>query len=32
MRKFIFKFDDEEEIVEFDDDVTDQEVEREYQE
>ncbi len=32
MRKFIFKFDDEEEIVEFDDDITDEEVEREYQE
>ncbi len=31
MRKFIFKFDDEEEIVEFDD-ITDEEVEREYQE
>lgn len=32
MRKFIFKYDGEQEIVEFDDDVTDEEVEREYQE
>ncbi len=32
MRKFIFKYDGEQEKVEFDDDVTDEEVEREYQE
>ncbi len=32
MRKFIFKYNGEQEKVEFDDDVTDEEVEREYQE
>lgn len=32
MRKFIFEYDGEQEKVEFDDDVTDEEVEREYQE
>ena len=32
MRKFIFKYDGEQEKDEFDDDVTDEEVEREYQE
>ncbi len=32
MRKFIFEYDDQKEMVEFDDDVTDEEVEIEYQE